>query len=205
MFGKRPWRFIAALLIALMFLSACGGEGAPSVAPASTTGDEGSSSEAAAAVAEAPTDGNPNESPMLWAAVAVGELPPLEERLPQNPLVLEPLEEIGVYGGTLRRGSAFLSAYLSENFTRETLTRWQAPLTNAGPPLPNLLPGHSLGTCGPPLALDRHQNRELPPGSHYAFLKEVLLACQPFEYLQIPFPSCPYRSQYQLFLEIFLL
>jgi len=42
-----------------------------------------------------------HESPMLRTKVAAGELPPVEERLPENPLVIEPYEEIGQYGGTL--------------------------------------------------------------------------------------------------------
>jgi len=37
---------------------------------------------------------------MLDAAVASGELPPLEDRLPPDPIVLEPYAEIGVHGGT---------------------------------------------------------------------------------------------------------
>ncbi len=41
------------------------------------------------------------EAPMLRAKVAAGELPPLEERLPEEPTVIEPIEEIGQYGGTL--------------------------------------------------------------------------------------------------------
>lgn len=44
-----------------------------------------------------------NEAPELAAKVAAGELPPVEERLPKNPLVIEPLESIGKYGGTWRR------------------------------------------------------------------------------------------------------
>ena len=42
-----------------------------------------------------------NEAPMLRTKVAAGELPPVEERLPEEPFVVEPLEEIGQYGGTL--------------------------------------------------------------------------------------------------------
>jgi len=42
-----------------------------------------------------------NEAPMLRVKVAAGELPPVEERLPEEPSVLEPLEEIGQYGGTI--------------------------------------------------------------------------------------------------------
>jgi len=43
-----------------------------------------------------------NEAPMLKVKVAAGELPPVEERLPEEPLVVEPWEKIGKYGGTLR-------------------------------------------------------------------------------------------------------
>lgn len=44
-----------------------------------------------------------NEAPMLAEQVAAGTLPPLEERLPSNPRVIDPYEEIGTYGGTWRR------------------------------------------------------------------------------------------------------
>jgi peptide/nickel transport system substrate-binding protein len=40
------------------------------------------------------------ESPMLAARVAAGELPPVEERLPSNPVIVTG-EEIGTYGGEL--------------------------------------------------------------------------------------------------------
>ena len=43
--------------------------------------------------------GDGMEAPELAAMVATGELPPLEERLPDNPLVVKPLEAIGTYGG----------------------------------------------------------------------------------------------------------
>lgn len=42
-----------------------------------------------------------NEAPMLKVKVAAGELPRVEERLPEEPLVVEPSDEIGQYGGVL--------------------------------------------------------------------------------------------------------
>ncbi len=45
-----------------------------------------------------------SEAPMLAEKVAAGELPALKDRLPEEPLVETPLESVGVYGGTLRRG-----------------------------------------------------------------------------------------------------
>ncbi|HEX2622084.1 MAG TPA: ABC transporter substrate-binding protein, partial [Phototrophicaceae bacterium] len=42
------------------------------------------------------------ESPLLAERVASGELPPVAERLPEHPRVIEPIESVGKYGGTLR-------------------------------------------------------------------------------------------------------
>ena len=43
-----------------------------------------------------------NEAPMLAARVAEGTLPPVEERLPQDVMVVRPRDAIGVYGGTFQ-------------------------------------------------------------------------------------------------------
>ncbi len=43
------------------------------------------------------------EAPMLAEMVAAGTLPPLAERLPDEPLVLDVVDSIGKYGGTMRR------------------------------------------------------------------------------------------------------
>src|SRR5690606_11325215 len=42
------------------------------------------------------------EAPMLADRVEKGDLPPVEERLPADPMVVEPNEETGTYGGELR-------------------------------------------------------------------------------------------------------
>ena len=44
------------------------------------------------------------EAPMLAELVATGELPPVAERLPENPMVVQPIESVGQYGGTWHRG-----------------------------------------------------------------------------------------------------
>jgi peptide/nickel transport system substrate-binding protein len=48
---------------------------------------------------------------MLAALVAAGSLPPVDERLPMNPLVMEGAEGIGNYGGTWRRAFNGVSDY----------------------------------------------------------------------------------------------
>ena len=44
------------------------------------------------------------QAPMLDAKVESGALPPVEQRLPAEPLVVEPVESVGQYGGTWRSG-----------------------------------------------------------------------------------------------------
>src|SRR5437870_374134 len=44
------------------------------------------------------------EAPQLAALVKAGKLPPVAERVGQDPLVIKPLKEIGKYGGTWRAG-----------------------------------------------------------------------------------------------------
>lgn len=122
---------VVFLLIAAFVISACGG-GAPAApaeeaAPASQEPAAAAPAQEAAAPAavsgdayqaqrenctwaapcwpevsnQAPTTFS--EAPMLAEMVAAGTLPPVEERLPLEPLVIEPAEMIGQYSGTLRR------------------------------------------------------------------------------------------------------
>src|SRR5919109_4472792 len=44
------------------------------------------------------------EAPQLAELVKAGKLPPVAERISQDPLVIKPVHEIGKYGGTWRRG-----------------------------------------------------------------------------------------------------
>ena len=45
-----------------------------------------------------------SEAPQFADLVAAGELPPVAERIGEDPLVIEPVHEIGQYGGVWRRG-----------------------------------------------------------------------------------------------------
>lgn len=56
------------------------------------------------------------EAPQLAEMVKAGQLPPVNERLPEIPLMLPVVDEIGQYGGVLRR--AFLGPGDHNNYTR---------------------------------------------------------------------------------------
>ena len=49
------------------------------------------------------------EAPMLAEMVKAGKLPPVEKRLPDEPMVVKPLQSVGRYGGTWRRARSHCS------------------------------------------------------------------------------------------------
>ena len=56
------------------------------------------------------------ESPALAEAVKAGKLPPVDQRLPSDPLVVPVVERVGTYGGVWRR--AFLGPADANNYVR---------------------------------------------------------------------------------------
>ena len=68
------------------------------------------------------------EAPELTALVAAGSMPPVEQRLPENPMLLEPLNEIGTYGGTwhMAMRDSFDHASLIRTIGYENLVRWNS-------------------------------------------------------------------------------
>lgn len=66
------------------------------------------------------------EAPQLAQLVKDGKLPPVAERLPKEPLVLKPLEQVGKYGGTWRAGllGGADNLWLARTIGYEHLARW---------------------------------------------------------------------------------
>ncbi|MEZ6191825.1 MAG: ABC transporter substrate-binding protein [Phycisphaerales bacterium] len=66
------------------------------------------------------------ESPILRAMVDAGELPPLKDRLPEEPVVLEGVDGIGRYGGTWLRLATALSDLdvIAYRLSGSFLARW---------------------------------------------------------------------------------
>ena len=114
--------WLALLLLGALVVSCAG---APAELPAAPAAD--------ADTAAVDTDGN--EAPELAALVETGELPPLVERLPLNPKVVMPHEELGRYGGTWRMGlrGGEDDALLYRTIGYEQLMRWNLDWTEIEP------------------------------------------------------------------------
>lgn len=114
---RRHLSLVPLVVVLALLLGACGPRPAlPGAAPQEAAPAAEKPAEAAAPAASAPSageaterntktewDGTYNEAPMLKEMVASGAIPAVEERLPAEPLIVEPYESIGKYGGTWRR------------------------------------------------------------------------------------------------------
>lgn len=107
--SRRTFLKATAAITAAAFAQACAPAPEPTEAPETQPTEAPAVTEAPAATAteapeptatQAPT--GYNEAPMLAERVAAGELPPVEDRLPPNPEIVDVVEEIGQYGGTMR-------------------------------------------------------------------------------------------------------
>jgi len=98
----RKYLFLNIVVLFCMLLTACGAKATPT--PAAPTATE---AVAPTEIPPTPTVAAPkfSESPMLATEVEAGKLPPVEERLPGTPRIVENLSgEQGEFGGELRVG-----------------------------------------------------------------------------------------------------
>jgi len=96
------------------------------------------------------------EAPMLAEMVKNGKLPPLKERLPENPLVEKPVSEIGKYGGKLVLGTAFFldDERLPSRNDRNGFFQFTYPFPSNGPILPNLAESWKWNNSGTELTIN---------------------------------------------------
>ena len=87
------------------------------------------------------------EAPELAQQVAAGQLPPVEERLPQNPLVIVPPHQMGPYGGTWTRYGTSPSdiGIFGHRLAYDGLVRWDPMARRI---LPNLASSWDIGDDG---------------------------------------------------------
>jgi peptide/nickel transport system substrate-binding protein len=114
---KKFQLWLAVITVLVLLVTSCGGA-APTTAPKAEApkaeateapkaeapkaeATEAPMAEATEApMAEQPAPSAYKEAPMLADMVAAGTLPPVEERLPAEPVVVDVVENIGTYGGT---------------------------------------------------------------------------------------------------------
>ncbi len=158
--ARRRFLKLAAMTAAGVAVSACGGGSAPSTpAGQPTTAPSAAPTKAPAAAAQPTptvaqisvsqaqptpvptvTTAKYKEAPQLADLVKAGKLPPVDQRLPSNPRVLKPLDQIGQYGGTWHRAYKGLSdRWGPTKLIEEQLIEWDAPDPNTIKLVPNFV------------------------------------------------------------------
>ena len=94
------------------------------------------------------------EAPMLAKLVAEGKLPPVDKRLPPEPVVVQPIESVGRYGGTATLYGQY--PQYPQIFTSENFIGWE-PILRADRDLtygkPNLAESYEWSNGGRTLTL----------------------------------------------------
>ncbi len=156
---RREFFRLSAVAAAGAGLAACGGEAPPPVSsatspPAANTGAATSAPAAGAATSapagEAATSGPAAaaattapaaiptkfaEAPMLADLVKANKLPPVEQRVPKNPVVLDGIGAPGKFGGTLRRAYNGVSDQWGPNKVQQISLLWYNPDLSIRPDL----------------------------------------------------------------------
>ena len=91
------------------------------------------------------------QAPELAARVKQGKLPDLDKRLPRNPLVLQPLEESGRYGGEINLLGLGETVDVNTTIGYENLVRWKSGIESdltADQVLPNVAEAVEVGGDG---------------------------------------------------------
>jgi peptide/nickel transport system substrate-binding protein len=103
---------------------------------------------------------------MLADMVKAGQLPPVEQRLPQDPLVVKPVHQIGKYGGTLRR--AFTGPGDKYNGWRfagvDNLLYWNFDCTQV---VPNIARGYEFQDGGRTLLIQLRRGMKWSDGQPF--------------------------------------
>jgi ABC-type transport system substrate-binding protein len=143
--GRRRalWLGAGGLVTVTAVAAGCGPAREAGPQPAGTAGA------GATAVPGAPaTPGKFKEAPQLAQLVKDGKLPPVEQRLPKEPLVLKPVERVGQYGGEWRLTTTGRAD--GAHFTRvvgyEGLVRWSPDWKTIEPNLATKWEANSAGT-----------------------------------------------------------
>ena len=132
--NRRQFLQVSAAGAAGLVIASCTPAAAPTTAPEAPVEEAPKAAAAtptprvieAATATPVPTlaEAKYKEAPALAEMVAAGTLPPVEERLPVNPLVLAGVDGIGKYGGRLRKfwpGAGWNGHFLEEQYGHSAL------------------------------------------------------------------------------------
>jgi peptide/nickel transport system substrate-binding protein len=135
---KSGWRLlvlVSLLIVIALVVTGCK-KATDTPAAAAPTDVSAAATDVPAEPTDVPVVSEFSEAPMLADLVAAGDLPPVEERLPDNPLVTVPHESVGEYGGTMYTASWWNeTGNVQLYFAVDAPIKWNKELTGYEPAL----------------------------------------------------------------------
>ena len=104
-----------------------------------------------------------NEAPMLAERVGAGELPAVEQRLPDEPLVLDPLT-IGTYGGSITTGFLGSTELMNRIHAMDKYVYWNVEGTEI---IPSVARAHEFSDDGRVLTFRLREGMKWSDGSPF--------------------------------------
>src|SRR6266480_1329174 len=88
-----------------------------------------------------------HEAPQLAEKVKAGTLPPVRDRLPKTPMLINPVERVGEYGGTWRMAGLKTNDHsiMYRSMGYENLVRWNDTWTGV---IPNVAQAYDVNSDG---------------------------------------------------------
>ena len=115
-------------------------------------------------VGAGPASAASKEAPALAAEVKAGKLPPLAKRLPASPLVLEPTERTGGYGGRWHTCTQSVPGDAYEMIGYDGLVRWDPAWTKV---IPNIAKSWQVGDGGRTYTFELREGMKWSDGSPF--------------------------------------
>ena len=119
------------------------------------------------------------QAPMLDERVKSGDLPPVEQRLPTKPRVIQPLQQAGIYGGTLQTGDVSTDAsWMWMTVVHDHLVTWDPGYTQL---IPNVAEKFEILGEGKEYAFTLRENMKWSDGKPFTaddvmfWYQEILL------------------------------
>ena len=174
--SRRAFLKISAVGALGAALAAC--QPAAPTQPAAPVATAAPTKPAAPAATATPAPMTYKEAPMLADLVKAGKLPPVAERLPQEPMIMQPVEEVGQYGGNQLeiRPNLLVSIYESRWFY-SNLIRWD---TMGAKSIPNAAKSWEVSSDGKTFTFNLRKGMKWSDGkpwtaSTFAFWYEDVL------------------------------
>jgi len=114
---------------------------------------------------QTPLSSTYRQAPQLAEQVAAGKLPPVDQRLPRNPMLVQPEHQVGVYGGTWHLAMVKSEPiFMNRVMGYENLVRWDREWTKV---IPNVAQSFTVSSDSKTFTFDLREGMKWSDGQPF--------------------------------------